>query len=472
MSEKLLFFSKKLNIPAKASLWYTLTALLERGSSVIFTPLYTRLLLPSEYGIYPLYIGFVSIFSVFVTLEISGSVIYKGLCEFKEKEKFISASLGLIAFSSLAFASLYFIFSFVFGNPIPLSRELCAVLFLQIFLNGARAVKLSEKRYCYKYGLSIIEGIVFSVGMPILSVAIIYFWNNPATSRIYAQLLLSLLFTLPIILFSLLRGRGRIFDRRVWGFLLKYTLPALPHYAAMAFILQSGKIFAERYFTSDAVGMLSLAISVGFIPSLLTVGAQAALIPWINRKLSEGGIGRKKIYTLVSSALTPLAALTLIFVCFCPEILRIMAPEEYLGALPAIYPISIAVILCFINNIFSSIIAYYKKTYFITLGSGCGALLIFLINILFTKRLGFVFSAIALLPAYLVIFLVFSLLLKKRFCHSELPFLRILLCFSCFFLFSALAYTLAHSLAARLLLASAVFLFLLPRAKKTAAFAL
>ena len=79
----------KLNTPAIAGLWYTLSSVIERGSAVILTPIYTRLLLPDAYGVYSLYISILGIVGIFATLEISGSAVYRGLAEFEDKDRFI-----------------------------------------------------------------------------------------------------------------------------------------------------------------------------------------------------------------------------------------------------------------------------------------------------------------------------------------------------------------------------------------------
>ena len=74
MSEKIKR-KRALNVPALAGIWYTASSFLERGSAIIFTPIYTRLLSPEEYGVYSVYNGFLGIVSVFATLEISGGQV-------------------------------------------------------------------------------------------------------------------------------------------------------------------------------------------------------------------------------------------------------------------------------------------------------------------------------------------------------------------------------------------------------------
>ena len=88
-----------LRVPAKASMWYTASSILSKGISALCTPIFTRLLTPSEYGLYPLYNTWLSVVTVIVTLELTGGVIYRGLQKFEDKkDEFISSAFGLFLF--------------------------------------------------------------------------------------------------------------------------------------------------------------------------------------------------------------------------------------------------------------------------------------------------------------------------------------------------------------------------------------
>ena len=49
------FQLQRLNAPARSSLLFTLTNLFSKGASLVFTPIFTRLLTPEEYGEYSLF---------------------------------------------------------------------------------------------------------------------------------------------------------------------------------------------------------------------------------------------------------------------------------------------------------------------------------------------------------------------------------------------------------------------------------
>lgn len=458
----------RLNKPATAGIWYTLSSFLERGAAIIFTPIYTRLLLPEEYGIYSLYISFLGILTVFATLEISGNAVYRGLKEFENCDTYISAAMGLILLSTVSSLVIYFAVSLFFDIKSGLDTALTLTLFIQVFLNGIRALKISEAKFSYKHRLVFLEGLFFAVFPPIISIILILFSKNPQHSRIYALLISGALFTLPVIWSILKKGKFKLFSREIWLFLLKYTIPTLPHYISIALIGQIGKIIVGIKLSAGEAALLSLAISIGFLPNLLSAGMQSALIPWITRKLALGEDGIRKIYSLTQTVFFPLSIAVCLFLCLCPEFLRVMASADYAPALSAVYPIAASVPICFITNLFSSVISYYKKTYLITVGSAIGAIFNIFCNLLFTIKYGFIFSALAILPTWFIIFLIYTAFLKIKFKHKALPIKRLFIFLLLFLLLAFFAFLLRISLVARLVLCAALIMILIPEAKKLA----
>ena len=456
----------RLNVPALAGLWYTASSVIERGSAIIFTPIYTRLLLPEQYGVFSIYTSIIGIVSVFATLEISGTAVYKGLRQFKDKDKFMSASLGLISLSSLLSLSVYALLQNKINRQTGLSTPLTLILFFQVFLNGVRALRISRAKFSYDKRLPLIEGIFFSSLIPAVSIALILLFDKDEYARIFAMLFASFIFAIPILFSVLRKGRFRLFDKDVWKFILSYTLPSLPHYLSMALIWQIGKITVGRAFSAADAALLSIAISVGLIPTLLTVGIQSALLPWISRKLYEEGRGREKIYSLISKVFLPLSLCVVLFLLLCPEVFWLLGSKNYAAALPAVYPVCASVPLVFLSNVFSAEIAHYGRTYLVTVGSLSGALFCLFFNLLFTFRLGFVFSAASILISFLIIVITYSIVLKRKFKHFELPIKRLFAIYAAFILLVILAMLLRISFAARALLGAAVLLLLLPNLRE------
>ena len=85
-----------LRLPAKATIYYTLSAALAKAVGILTTPIFTRILSGEDYGKYTFYMSWLGLCTTVCTSVISQAVIYRGLEKFKsEKEKFIFSSFVL-----------------------------------------------------------------------------------------------------------------------------------------------------------------------------------------------------------------------------------------------------------------------------------------------------------------------------------------------------------------------------------------
>ena len=58
---------RQMQLPAKAAIWFLICSFLQKGISVITTPIFTRLLTTAEYGQYNVFNSWFSIVNIFVS---------------------------------------------------------------------------------------------------------------------------------------------------------------------------------------------------------------------------------------------------------------------------------------------------------------------------------------------------------------------------------------------------------------------
>jgi len=404
-----------LTLPARASVFYTVSAALERGIGFVFTPIFTRALTAEEYGLYPLYTSWLGIFTIFVTLELTGNVIYRAILKFDKNEGAVTrAATAIMSAALIALLTLFIIFQKGITSTVGLAPEIIFFLILQAYLNGIMYLYLSKCRYRYEYKRASLVNLTLSVLAPSIAFLLVNFTRVRAEARIIAPLLVSL-FICVIALPSLLRGsRGN--TAAAAGYLIKKCLPLLPHFLATSVIAQTGKLVIGRYFGARELASYSIVFSMGFLFTLMTVGIQSGLAPWINRKLDSGDGEKidetaKRVFSLLSLA-------TLLGLCFSPEGLAFLAPPEYRTALLAVYPIGVSVLLGFPTAIINAIILYFEKGHYTTLSSLIGAFASITLNLTLTVRYGYFCAALVQAASSLVMliasYLILLGVLKKR----------------------------------------------------------
>ena len=401
--------SRRLTLPARASVWYTLTSALERGVSFIFTPIFTRVLTPEEYGLYPLYVSFMSLFTIAITLELTGSVIYRGLARYKGREnEFISCTLGIICLTFGISLALILTFGNFLSSFTGLGKNILLFLALQVFSNGILNLYIAKCRYSYEYRRASAINATLAVLSPTLSFALINFTRVRASARIVAPLAVSLLIAVPLLI-AIVRQGKRIWCGEIWRFVLKLDLPLLPHFIATAVIAQSGKIIVGRYFGEDALAKYSVVFSMGFVFSLITVGINSALTPWVNRKLASGNAD--KVREVVEPLFALFSLMTLCGLCFSPEGLAFLAPREYRSSLGAIYPLSISVLVGFLTTIINAVLLFREKSHLISAASIITACINLILGLTITARYGYIAAALVQVASSLILFAISTLML-------------------------------------------------------------
>ncbi len=452
----------RIKLPARATVFYTLTGALERGMTFIFTPIFTRLLTPDEYGLYPLYVSWMGVLTVVITLELSGSVIYKGLAKYCGREnEFLTSALGMMTLSFVLSGIGVVTFGQGLSSLFGLSPIILFFLVLQIFINGILNLYFAKCRYFYKYLSASVINVITATASPTLSFFIIRLTSFKAEARIIAPLIVSAALALPLAA-SFLRGSRQLFSAEIWKYLIRIVAPLLPYFIASTVIAQSGKIAVGRYFGDGALAKYSLVFSLGFIFSVITSGICSGLSPWINRKLSAGNFQRVGELSLRLFSL--FAPLTLMAVTFVPEGLSFLAPTEYLDAFGAVFPIAVSVLLGFLSTTLYTVILYYDKSHLVTVATVITAALTVFMHMTVTRHYGYIAAALSqcLSSLLLVIFdsIILGGVLKKRPLHIGGYLYTLSLAIS----IATLLYLLRNSFVSRVLIFLMLIVLSIPRA--------
>jgi len=454
----------KFNSQATASIWYIASNLITRGAGFLFTPIFTRLLSPSEYGIYSLYVSLMGIFTVITTFEMSGSVMYRGIAKFDNNgcDGFISSALGAESMLGLGFLVLYIIFKRQINAITSLSTPLTVFLLIQIFLNTAQGFYFAKKRYFGDY--KTVSAINISVGLltPLLSLLLIHLGVG-GESRIIAPLITSAAVTAPII-FSIVKSGKKLFSKDGWKFIFGLTIPMIPHYLSLSLIAQSDKIIVARMLGDGAVGKYSAAYSVGFMMSLVTGGLSLALTPWTLRKLKDGKT--ETVKSAISASARVVTFSTLIFLALIPEIFRFAVAKEYYEALPVTYVVATSVIFYFLSTVLTNCILHTERSGLITKNSLISAAVSLLSGLIFIRWLGYIGGAYATVISYALLYVLNYSTSKKVLYKDMIGVNESLRLFLPLLFFTVLIFLLRGSLFARVLIIFALIVLAVPEVSK------
>ena len=364
---------KKLEIrlPAKAGAWYVFASLLIKLAGMAATPVFTRAMSAEEYGKYALYMSWIAILSVLITLGLTGSVIYRGMQKFEDRrDELISSALGLSLLPTGIFLVVFIVWGDWLSSFVGLQRELLAFLLVQIALDTVVAFYTAKSRYIYGYKRVIAINVISAFLSLGLSLLFVFLLEPTAEVRIYALLFSTLIFALPLFIAMLFRGR-RLYSRDIWGFLLKFNLPLLPHSLSAAILANVDKVMISGIAGGAALAKYSVAHSLGVGMTFVTGGLGSALQPWIMRKIEAGRERRVANVALKITLLVSIGALGIL--TLAPELLALLAPSSYADALISVYPITLAAVAGFVGSVAGVGILHAERTALLSLAAIVGA---------------------------------------------------------------------------------------------------
>lgn len=384
-----------LSLPAKASFFSIGTNILSKGISILFTSIFTRILLPSEFGEYTVFASWVGIASAISTFELCGSVLYRGMQRWRsEYESFLSSALGLLSVFLLSSVALYLPLRQQINSLTGLSTVASILVFLDIFFNSAINFFSASCRYFYRHRALFIINLAYTLLFQGGALLLIRLFRLGGEGRIYASVGTAVLLGLPLLIYILLRGK-RFFSRHVWKFLLLFNLPLFPQHLSRTVSAHADRVIIERYFGEGVLAKYSVALSAGLILSIVVSGLNSALVPWIFRKVAAGKA--ETVRRVGSDAVRLISISTLMFLAIAPEALSILAPKEYSDALFVVYPSAASVMPSFAASLITSAKMQKEHNFPTMAASVISAITTLLFNIVLLPRVGYTFASVNLL---------------------------------------------------------------------------
>lgn len=384
---KILSKYQNLNIPAKAAIWFLICSFLQKGISVITTPIFTRLLTTYEYGQFNVFNSWFSIVNIFVSLMLSGGVCTQGLVKFdKERDIFSSSLQGLTLTLVSVWTVIYLLFHNYFNTLFSLTTNQCLLMLVMIWTGAVFNLWASEQRVLYKYKVLVLVTLIVSVAKPVVGIIFVTQAKDKVTARILGLALVELIGYFGLFIHQVVKGKC-FFSKKYWKYALWFNIPLVPHYLSQAILNSSDRIMINNMVGSSAAGIYSLAYSISSMMIIFNTALVNTISPWIYTKIKE----RKLADIAGTSYLTMImvAFVNLALIAFAPEAVSIFAPKSYYDAIWIIPPVAMSVYFMYAYDIFAKFQFYFEKTKFVMVASSASAIVNIVLNYIFIKLFGY-----------------------------------------------------------------------------------
>lgn len=412
--------SKYKNTPVqvRAALWFLICSFLQKGISVITTPIFSRLLSTTEYGDFSVFNSWLGIVTIFVTLHMYSGVFAQGIVKFDDdRNNFASAIQGMTLALSLAWTGIYLIARDFWNDLFSLTTVQMLSMLVMIWTTAVFQLWATEQRTQYKYQILVIATLVTSIAKPVVGIIFVILAEDKVTARILGLVLVELI-GYTWMFFSQLKKSKKIYSREYWKYALLFSLPLIPHYLSQTVLNSSDRIMIKSMVDASSAGIYSLAYSISQIMTLFNTALLQTITPWIYQKIKADKM--EDISKVAYTSLVGIAAVNIFLIALAPEAVAIFAPNSYHEAIYVIPPVAMSVFFTFMYSMFSNFEFYYEKTTYIMLASVSGAILNIILNYIFIKIFGYFAAGYTTLFCYIV-YALCHYCIMRHVCEQNLP---------------------------------------------------
>tara|TARA_R100000353_G_scaffold43121_1_gene34600 strand:+ start:166487 stop:167941 length:1455 start_codon:yes stop_codon:yes gene_type:complete len=402
----------------KQTFIYGLATVLPRILTVLLVPLYVKVLLPEEYGVYSTVMAFLILGNVVLSYGMETAFFRFVTKAGMQQKKVQSTTLTSLTISTLLFLSITLIFREFIANTADFNTEYITYGLLILALDALVVIpfawfRVNEKpmRYAVIKILNVVINLSFNIFflliLPKLATnsnfwSVMWFPDNKVVYVFIANLIASA-FTL-ILLLPLYVTIKFGFDKHIWKQMIKYALPVL--FAGIAFSINEAfdrillKYLLPQNIAEVQVGLYAACYKLGMFMTLFVMAFRLGIEPFFFNHSNNKNA--KSTYATITKYFTVFGCLILLAVVVYIDIFKqILIPnEQYWEALKIVPLILLANLFL---GIYHNLSVWYKvtdRTKFGAYISAFAALITLVLNFALIPVIGYMGSAIATLAAY------------------------------------------------------------------------
>lgn len=410
-------FTISIPVGFKSAIVYLFATVFTRGLAIITTPIFTRIMTTDQVGMVNLYSSWYSMITVVSTLALTSGGFSIALREFeKERDQYVSSVLSLTSIVAIGLALVYSI-SITFWNDVTgLPTHLMVLLLVGLLVAPARDFWLSRQRFEYQYKLSGTVTVLSAIFASGLAVAAVLYANSIGYSDIASVRLSAnyfIIYGVAFIIWLSIFWQGRCFySSKYWRFSLQLSLPLIGYSVASQILSVSDRMMISKMVGNSAVGIYGTLYTVSSISLMVWTAINASFVPYLYQNMENT---KSKIKKLSMSMLGMYSLVAILLVYLAPEIVRILATEEYYKGIYIMPPIAGGVYFIAVSNLYSNILVYLKRTNIIMISSIIAAVINVILNYIMIEAYGYMAAAYTTLLSYVVMAVLLSIWANREF---------------------------------------------------------
>ncbi len=396
---------------------YGAATVLTRAISLFLVPIYTRVLVPAEYGAIDILAIFGNLVTLTVALEISQAVarFLPDASDEAERRQLVTtaAVFSVVVYSAFLVVALLLVDplrSIVVGDAI--STGTMALALVSIWLTGIFQLGQTVLRFSMRPAGFTVASLAYSLVSIGVSVALVVGARAGVAGVLGGQVAGGIVGTL-VAAWLARRLFGAAFSGERLRAMLTFSAPLVPASIGVFVTLYVDRIALNALASLASVGVFGIGYRLASVVTLLMIGFQMALTPLIYERYREASTPPElaRVFRLFV-AFAALLGLTLSV--WSPEILRVATPAAYHGA-DVVVPLLTPAIMLANMYVFMPGLAIAKRTRTMGLLTIGGAVLNTALNIVLIPVLDIRGAALATLTSAVAVFLAYIVTSQRHY---------------------------------------------------------
>lgn len=383
----------------------------QKGIAFVTVPIFTHIMTTSEYGQFNVFQSWIQILLVITSLNIAYGVLNKALTIYKESDEYVSVSQSLYTIVTLIIFVLIFILRWVGFDFLHLPLKIELLIALELVVSPALAIYSVKSRFFQKIKVTIVLTLLLSVLNPLVGLLMVYHSSEKGIARIESYLIVEIIICGIVYVYQFAKGK-RIFNKEMWKYTLKFSLPLIPFYLSSIVLNQSDKIMIDNLCGTDYAGIYGLAFTVAMLMKIVNESINAALVPALYKKIKNNSLGNFKKVVTISVILV--VVMNVLVMLLTPELIAFFGSDKYADAQTIMPLLSTSVSIMFMVSLFNNLEMYYEKNKIIMYYSIIISILNIILNYAFIMYFGYKAAAYTTIVCYLLLFILHCKYVSKH----------------------------------------------------------
>lgn len=402
----------------KAGTWYLVGNIFNKGIAFLTVPVFTRILVPADYGVVTTYNSWIAILAMIVGFALHMAIRAAFIDHEAEIEDFMSSMILFTWLWSIPLTAVVCLISYLL--PLNISTSLILLCMFQgiatALVQDYTHYLMMRYRYKFRTLLMVLPNLI-SVLVSIVCILFV-FKTEKYLGRIIPTALIHLAFGVLVTVLVLRRGKWKINFQYI-KYALGISAPLILHGIALQILSQSDRTMITALADSAQTGIYGLIYNFSMIATVITTALEGVFVPWFTRKMKEAAYGEINRISKDYLHLMTYAMVALILVA--PEVVKLMADKAYWEGIVIIPPVVLANFVIFGYTLFVNVEHYHKSTLFISINTLIAAAVNIGLNLLFIPKFGYVAAAYTTVASYVVSFTLHAIR-SKHIVRDLYPF--------------------------------------------------